>query len=187
LTISCICIYLAKVKLFLAQEGNAMTVDPGAALVLESAQASAQVARQPTPGGAPRAAAHASMRQAILRAPILPTMLGLALPTIAVLAIQTLVGIAETFYVSFLGTDALAGVSLVFPVLMLMMMMSNGGIGGGVASAIARAIATTPTRWCCTRSSSPLASAWRSRPARCCSGRCSTARSAAMGRRSPRR
>jgi putative MATE family efflux protein len=140
LTISCICTYLAKVKPFLAHEGNAMTVDPGAALVLEPAQASAQVARQPTPGGAPRAAAHASMRQAILRAPILPTMLGLALPTIAVLAIQTLVGIAETFYVSFLGTDALAGVSLVFPVLMLMMMMSNGGIGGGVASAIARAI-----------------------------------------------
>ncbi len=39
-----------------------------------------------------------------------------------------------------LGTDALAGVALVFPVLMLMTMMSNGGIGGGVASAIARAV-----------------------------------------------
>jgi putative MATE family efflux protein len=42
--------------------------------------------------------------------------------------------------VSFLGTEALAGVALVFPVLMLMQMMSNGGVGGGVASAIARAI-----------------------------------------------
>ena len=41
---------------------------------------------------------------------------------------------------SFLGTEALAGVALVFPVLMLMQMMSNGGVGGGVASSIARAI-----------------------------------------------
>ncbi|MCI0430178.1 MAG: MATE family efflux transporter [Rhodospirillales bacterium] len=67
-------------------------------------------------------------------------MLHLALPTIAVLVVQTLVGVAETYFVSFLGTEALAGVALVFPVLMLMQMMSNGGIGGGVSSAIARAL-----------------------------------------------
>jgi putative MATE family efflux protein len=80
------------------------------------------------------------IRQAMLEGPILSTMLRFAVPTIAVLVAQTLVGIAETFYVSFLGTEALAGVALVFPVLMLMQMMSNGGVGGGVASAIARAI-----------------------------------------------
>ncbi len=80
------------------------------------------------------------IRQAMLEGPILTTMLRFAVPTIAVLVAQTLVGIAETFYVSFLGTEALAGVALVFPVLMLMQMMSNGGVGGGVASAIARAI-----------------------------------------------
>jgi len=57
-----------------------------------------------------------------------------------VLALQTFVGVAETYFVSFLGTDALAGVALVFPVFMLMTMMSNGGIGGGVSSAVARAI-----------------------------------------------
>jgi putative MATE family efflux protein len=67
-------------------------------------------------------------------------MLKLGLPTIVVLVVQTFVGIAETYFVSFLGTDALAGVALVFPVLMLMQMMSNGGIGGGVASAVARAL-----------------------------------------------
>jgi putative MATE family efflux protein len=67
-------------------------------------------------------------------------MLRLALPTILVLIVQTLVGVAETYFVSFLGTDALAGVTLVFPILMLMQMMSNGGIGGGVSSAIARAL-----------------------------------------------
>src|SRR5438874_12663175 len=76
----------------------------------------------------------------VLAGPITPTMLHLALPTIVVLVVQTLVGVAETYFVSFLGTDALAGVALVFPILMLMQMMSNGGIGGGVASAVARAI-----------------------------------------------
>ena len=35
---------------------------------------------------------------------------------------------------------SLAGVALVFPLFMLMTMMSNGGIGGGVSSAVARAI-----------------------------------------------
>src|SRR3954453_21877610 len=80
------------------------------------------------------------IRQAMLDGPILPTMLRFALSTVAVVVAQTLVGGAETFYVSFLGTDALAGVAPVFPVLMLMQMMSNGGVGGGVASSIARAI-----------------------------------------------
>ena len=68
------------------------------------------------------------------------TLVGLALPILIVLAVQTLVSVAETYFVGFLGTDALAGVALVFPALMLMTMMSNGGIGGGVSSAIARAI-----------------------------------------------
>jgi Na+-driven multidrug efflux pump len=82
----------------------------------------------------------ATARQhALLNGPIVATLLRLALPTVVVMVVQTLVGVAETYFVSFLGTDALAGVALVFPVLMLMQMMSNGGIGGGVASAMARA------------------------------------------------
>lgn len=76
----------------------------------------------------------------VLAGPIAPAMLRLALPTILVLVVQTLVGLAETYFVSFLGTDALAGVALVFPILMLMQMMASGGIGGGVSSAIARAL-----------------------------------------------
>jgi Na+-driven multidrug efflux pump len=39
-----------------------------------------------------------------------------------------------------LGPEALAGVSLVFPLVMLMQTMSAGGMGGGVASAVARAL-----------------------------------------------
>ncbi|PWC82846.1 multidrug transporter MatE [Azospirillum sp. TSH100] len=76
----------------------------------------------------------------VLDGPVVSTMLRLAVPTILVLVVQTLVGVAETWFVGFLGTDALAGVALVFPVLMLMQMMANGGIGGGVSSAVARAL-----------------------------------------------
>jgi putative MATE family efflux protein len=82
----------------------------------------------------------ARVRQALLSGPILPTLIKLGWPTIVVLVVQTLVGVAETYWVSFLGTAALAGVTLVFPISMLMTMMSNGGIGGGVASAVARAV-----------------------------------------------
>src|SRR6201993_1531043 len=79
-------------------------------------------------------------RAALLTAPILPTLLKLALPTVTVLVAQTAVNIAEAYYVGFLGTDALAGAALVFPVFMLMTMMSNGGFGSGVASSVARAV-----------------------------------------------
>ena len=79
-------------------------------------------------------------RDTLLQGPIASRLIGLALPILIVLAVQTLVSVAETYFVGFLGDDALAGVALVFPILMLMTMMSNGGIGGGVASAIARAI-----------------------------------------------
>jgi putative MATE family efflux protein len=71
---------------------------------------------------------------------VLTTTLRLAWPTILVLLAQVAVGAAETFYVSYLGTAALAGVALVFPILMLMTMMANGAVGGGVSSAVARAI-----------------------------------------------
>ena len=79
-------------------------------------------------------------RSALLNGPIAGQLLALAWPVLLVLALQTGVGVAETWFVSFLGTDALAGVALVFPLFMLMTMMSNGAIGGGVSSAVARAI-----------------------------------------------
>jgi putative MATE family efflux protein len=88
------------------------------------------------PGDKPRDATRAEL----LTGPILPTLLKLALPTMVVLVAQTAVNIAEAYYVGFLGTDALAGVALVFPIFMLMTMMSNGGLGSGVSSSVARAI-----------------------------------------------
>jgi Na+-driven multidrug efflux pump len=80
-------------------------------------------------------------RQArMLSGPIVGTLLRFAAPTIVVVTVQALVSVMETYFVGFLGTDALAGVAVVFPVVMLMQMMSAGGMGGGVSSAVARAL-----------------------------------------------
>ena len=76
----------------------------------------------------------------LLTAPILPTLVGLAAPNVMALSIQSLVVIAETSYIGRLGTEALAAMALVFPMIMLTQMMSSGAMGGGVSSAIARAL-----------------------------------------------
>src|SRR5262245_14825955 len=76
----------------------------------------------------------------LLEGPIVSTLLRLATPNVLVMFVQASVGLIETYFVGKLGTDALAGVVLVFPVLMLMQMMSAGAMGGGIASAIARAL-----------------------------------------------
>src|SRR5215207_3217108 len=76
----------------------------------------------------------------LLEAPIASTMLRLAMPNVLVMLVQASVGLIETYFIGKLGTDALAGVSLVFPGVMLMQMMSSGAMGGGVSSAIARAL-----------------------------------------------
>lgn len=76
----------------------------------------------------------------LLEGPIAPTLLKLSLPNIAVMFAQAASGLIETWFIGKLGTDALAGMALVFPVVMLMQMMSAGAMGGGIASAIARAL-----------------------------------------------
>src|SRR6266705_5306251 len=76
----------------------------------------------------------------LLEGPIVSTLLRLATPNVLVMFVQAAVGLIETYFVAKLGTDALAGVALVFPVLMLMQMMSAGAVGGGIMSAIARAL-----------------------------------------------
>ncbi|RZL91005.1 MAG: MATE family efflux transporter [Variovorax sp.] len=78
--------------------------------------------------------------QRLLEAPIVPTLLRLAAPNVLVMVAQAAVGLIETYFVGKLGTDALAGMALVFPIVMLMQMTSAGAMGGGIASAIARAL-----------------------------------------------
>jgi len=76
----------------------------------------------------------------LLEAPIASTLLRLAIPNMLVMLAQAAAGLVETYFIGKLGTNALAGVALVFPVVMLMQMMSAGAMGGGIASSIARAL-----------------------------------------------
>src|SRR5215831_6588168 len=76
----------------------------------------------------------------LLEAPIGVTLVKLATPNVLVMFVQASVGLIETYFVGWLGTEALAGVALVFPLVMLMQMMSAGAMGGGISSAVARAL-----------------------------------------------
>src|SRR5277367_6353588 len=82
-----------------------------------------------------------SRTRLLLEAPILPTILRLALPNVIVMAMQTSIGLIETYFVAKLGLDALAGMALVFPLFMLLQMVSAGAMGGGILTAVARTIA----------------------------------------------
>jgi putative MATE family efflux protein len=78
--------------------------------------------------------------QMILNGPIVPTLLRLATPNI--LNLLAFVGLItfDGLFVGKLGPDALAGISLVFPFVMLMQHGAASGMGGAVLSAVARAI-----------------------------------------------
>jgi putative MATE family efflux protein len=87
----------------------------------------------PTPG--------ASRTRLLLEGPIVSTLLRLAAPNLVVnvvlIAVTTSV---DAHFVGQMGPNALAGLSLVFPLIMLMQQMANATMGGAVAAAIARAI-----------------------------------------------
>ena len=76
----------------------------------------------------------------LLQGPILTTLLRLAWPNVLVMLAQSASGLIETWFISRLGTDALAGMALVFPGVMLMTMISAGAMGGGISAAVARAL-----------------------------------------------
>ena len=75
----------------------------------------------------------------LLEGPIVPTLLRLDAPNMLVMLAQASAGLIETYFVGQLGTDALTGMVLVFPLVMLRQMTSAGAVGGGIASAVARA------------------------------------------------
>ena len=76
----------------------------------------------------------------LLTGPILPTLLRLAWPNVLALSATTCVAIAETSYIGILGIEPLAAMALVLPMILLAQMMSSGAMGGGVSSAMSRAL-----------------------------------------------
>jgi MATE family, multidrug efflux pump len=95
---------------------------------------------RPAPVAPPALPAMNPRTRMLIEAPIAATLVRLAVPNVLVMVAQASVGLIETYFVGKLGTAALAGVSLVFPAVMLMQMMSAGAMGGGISSAIARAL-----------------------------------------------
>ena len=89
---------------------------------------------------APAGPALSPRTERLLSAPVLPAILRLSAPGLLLVAFQIMVSVGDTYFVGRLGTEALAGLALVFPMLMLLGMTSSGAMGGGVSSAIARAL-----------------------------------------------
>jgi MatE len=86
---------------------------------------------------APSAAARTKL---LLEGPILTTLLRLAAPNILNLLAFAGVITFDGFFLGRIGTNALAGASLAFPWVMMVLQTTNSGMGLGVSSAIARAL-----------------------------------------------
>jgi len=78
--------------------------------------------------------------------PVLATLLSFAAPNAVALCSSAIITICETAYVGRLGIHELAGVTLVFPLIMLMQMMSGGAMGGAIAGAISRSLGAGDVR-----------------------------------------
>ena len=106
------------------------------ATLTSSAPATSPLAAAPSAASPPAATRPADP---LLSAPLLPTLLRFALPNMLAMLATALAAIAETTYVGSFGVASLAGMALVFPMVMLQGMLSAGAMGGGVSSAISRA------------------------------------------------
>jgi putative MATE family efflux protein len=102
--------------------------------------ASSLRAFSPTTAVKPVTRAPAARTKLLLEGPILPTLLRLAAPNVLnLLAIAGMITF-DGLFLGRLGPDVLAGVSLAFPFVMLIQHTAASGMGGGVSSAIARAL-----------------------------------------------
>ncbi|MBR0701966.1 MATE family efflux transporter [Bradyrhizobium diazoefficiens] len=98
-----------------------------------SAQSAAEPPKVALPAVSPRT-------RAMLEGAILPTMLRLIVGNLAVIVVQAALVLMEAYYISWLGYDAVAGITLVVPLVTLMLTMSTAGIGGGVSAVVAQAL-----------------------------------------------
>src|SRR6516165_2251053 len=85
-------------------------------------------------------ASTAARTKLLLEGPILPTLLRLAAPNILTLLAFAGVITFDGFFLGRIGTNALAGASLAFPWVMMVLQTTNSGMGAGVSSAVARAL-----------------------------------------------
>jgi putative MATE family efflux protein len=80
-------------------------------------------------------------KRLLLEGPITSTLLRLAAPNVVVnVVLIAVTATVDAYFIARFGADALVGISLVFPLVMLMQQMANSSMGGAVASSVARAI-----------------------------------------------
>lgn len=85
--------------------------------------------------------AAAARTRLMLRGPIVSTLLRLAAPNLVVnVVLITVTTGVDAHFAGRLGPATLAGIALVFPLLMLMQQMANFSMGGALAAAVARAV-----------------------------------------------
>ena len=77
-------------------------------------------------------------KSSLLTSPIGRTLIRLATPNIIAMFIMQSAVIFEVWYVGQLGINALAGLTLVFPIIMINLMLSGGSIGGAISGIIAQ-------------------------------------------------
>jgi putative MATE family efflux protein len=103
---------------------------------------------QPAPASSPSSQAAkpapphsaAARSKLLLEGPIFPTLLRLSAPNVLNLLAFAGVITFDGFFLGRIGTNALAGASLAFPWVMLVLQTTNSGMGAGVSSAVARAL-----------------------------------------------
>lgn len=76
----------------------------------------------------------------LLQAPIIPLILRLSWPNMMIMLAQAGAALIDTWWLAKLGNDALAGMVLVFPFVLLVGTVSGGSIGAGISAAVARAL-----------------------------------------------
>ncbi|MGB1406339.1 MAG: MATE family efflux transporter [Parvibaculales bacterium] len=77
---------------------------------------------------------------AMLTEPPLRLLLQMTAPNTLAFTLQACVNLAEIYMIGRLGTEALAAIALVFPLLILVQTMSGGPLGGAITASIARAL-----------------------------------------------
>ncbi|MEZ5676355.1 MAG: MATE family efflux transporter [Thalassovita sp.] len=98
-----------------------------------------------TPKAQAATAARLARTRLLLDGRIGPTLTKLAAPNVLAMVVQAIMSIAEGYIASKLGVAALAGLALVFPLVMLTQMLSAGSMGGAISSAVARALGAEDT------------------------------------------
>jgi len=89
---------------------------------------------------APRSGNQNANVQRSLEGSIPLVLLNFATPSLVQILVQSAIAVTEIFLLSRLGTDVLAGISAVFPIVTLFVAITTVGMGGAISSAVARSL-----------------------------------------------